>query len=222
MKLSERLLRWMGQQARKPSGLLGRIAGHGMSWGHRSHTIWALSYLDIRPTDRVLDVGCGGGMAIKLIAQSAVHGFVAGVDHSPEMVEQARRRNAAAIRAGRVEIVHGDVAALPYDDASFDTVVSVQTFYFWPDPIQGLCEVRRVLRGRRGVIGMGGLVALTMEVSKESPHWPKLVAQAHRMGCPIYSGTEMVELLTAAGFSRSWFESAPDKGVGWLCALARK
>ena len=108
MKLSERLLRWMGQQARKPSGLLGRIAGHGMSWGHRSHTIWALSYLDIRPTDRVLDVGCGGGMAIKLIAQSAVHGFVAGVDHSPEMVEQARRRNAAAIRAGLVEIVHGD------------------------------------------------------------------------------------------------------------------
>jgi hypothetical protein len=32
----------------------------------------------------------------------------------------------------------------------------------------------------------------------------------------------MVELLSAAGFSRPWFESAPDKGVGWLCALARK
>jgi ubiquinone/menaquinone biosynthesis C-methylase UbiE len=52
-------------------------------------------------------------MGIKLIAGIAVDGF-AGIDHSPEMVEQARRRNAAAIRAGRVEIVHGTVAALPY------------------------------------------------------------------------------------------------------------
>jgi ubiquinone/menaquinone biosynthesis C-methylase UbiE len=138
------------------------------------------------------------------------------------MVEQARRRNAAAIRAGRVEIVHGNVAALPYDDASLDTVISVQTFYFWPDPIQSLREVCRVLRGRKGETELGGLVALTMEVSKQSPHWPALVLQADRMGCPIYSGTEMVELLTAAGFSRAWFESAPNRGLGWLCVLAHK
>ena len=176
----------------------------------------------IEAGQRVLDIGCGGGMAIKLISKIAVDGFVAGVDYSWEMVDQARRRNAAAIRAGRVEIVHGDVVALPYDDASFDTVISVQTFYFWRDPVQSLREVRRVLRGRSAGTETGGLVALTMEVSKESPHWPKLAAQADRMGCSIYSGIEMVELLNAAGFSRAWFESAPNKGVGWLCALARK
>ena len=150
MKLSERLLRWMGQQARKPSGLLGQMAGHGMSWGHRSHTAWALSYLDVQPTDRVLDIGCGGGMAVKLITKVAVDGFVTGIDHSQEMVKQARRRNAAAIRAGRVDIVHGDVVTLPFDDASFDSVIGVETFYFWPDPIQSLREVHRVLRGQRG------------------------------------------------------------------------
>jgi hypothetical protein len=61
-----------------------------------------------------------------------------------------------------------------------------------------------------------------MEASKESTHWPKLVAQADRIGCPIYSGTEMVEMLDAAGFSQAWFEYAPNRGVGWLCALARK
>jgi ubiquinone/menaquinone biosynthesis C-methylase UbiE len=170
----------------------------------------------------VLDIGCGGGTAIKLIAKAAVDGFVAGIDHSPEMVEQARWRNAAAMRAGHVEIVHGDAAALPYDDASFDKVIGVETFYFWPDPIQSLREVHRVLRGRRGEMGTGGLVILAMEASKESTHWLRLVAQMDRMGFPIYSGTEMVELLTAAGFSRAWFESVPNKGIGWLCALARK
>ena len=176
MKLSERFLCWMGQQACQPSGLLGQMAGYGMSWGHRAHTVWALSYLDLQPGDRVLDIGCGSGMAINLIAKIAVDGFVAGVDHSQAMVEQARRRNAAAIRAGRVAIVHGDAAALPYDDASFDAVISVQTFYFQPDPVQSLREVCRVLRGRGVGTGTAGLVALTMEVSKESRHWQKLVA----------------------------------------------
>ena len=66
------------------------------------------------------------------------------------------------------------------------------------------------------------MVALAMEASKESPHWPKLVAQTDRMEFPIYSGTEMVEMLTAAGFSQARFESVPNKGVGWLCALACK
>ena len=60
---------------------------------------------------------------------------------------------------------------------------------------------------------------MAMEASKENLYWPKLVAQTDRMGFPIYSGPEMVELLTAAGFSLAWFKSAPNRGVGWLCAL---
>jgi cyclopropane fatty-acyl-phospholipid synthase-like methyltransferase len=43
--------------------------------------------LDVQPTDHVLDVGCGGGMAVKLIAQTAVEGFVVGVDYSEDMVQ---------------------------------------------------------------------------------------------------------------------------------------
>lgn len=102
--------------------------------------------------------------------------------------------------------------ALPYDDEAFDQVIAVETFYFWPDPVANLQEVRRVVKP-------GGLVALAMEGSKESPNLQKQVAMATRMEFPLYSGAEMVEMLTAAGFSRAWFESVPDKGSGWLCAL---
>ena len=42
------------------------------------------------------------------------------------------------------------------------------------------------------------------------------------MGFPLCSGVELVEMLTAAGFSRAWFEAAPDKGWGWLCGLGVK
>ena len=154
-------------------------------------------------------------VAIKLIAQIAVEGFVAGIDYSEEMVQQALRRNAAGVHAGRVEIRHGDVAALPYDDESFDKIIATETFNFWPDPVANLQQVRRVMK-------TGGLVALAMEGSKEAHNWQKLAAQTARMGLSIYSGAEMEEMLTAAGFSRAWFESAPEKGWGWLCALGSK
>ena len=214
--MTDKLIKLVGRQARKPSGWLGKIwFGHLGGWGHKSVTNWAIGFMDIQPTDRVLDIGCGGGMAVKLIAQMAVEGFVAGVDYSEEMVQQARKRNMAAVQAGRVEIKHGNVAVLPYDDESFDKVIAVETFYFWPDPVANLQEVRRVLKP-------GGRVALAMEGSKEPPNQRKQVALAARMEFPLYSGAEMKEMLAAAGFSRAWFESAPEKGWGWLCALGTR
>jgi len=153
MGLADRIYEMIGTQTRKPSGWLGKIFGHSMAWEHKPLIKWAITLMDVQPTDHVLDVGCGSGVAIKLIAQIAVEGFVAGVDYSEEMVQQALRRNAAAVRAGRVEIRHGDVAVLPYDDESFDKVIATETFNFWPDPVANLQEVRRVMK-------MGGLCAL--------------------------------------------------------------
>jgi len=176
----------LGAQTRKPSGLAGRLLGHSMAWGHKALTRWAMASMGIQSKDHVLDIGCGSGMAVKLIARTAVDGFVA--------------------------IRHGSVSALPYENDSFDKVIAVETFYFWPNPIADLKEVRRVLKP-------GGLVALAMEGSKDSSNPQKHIALSERMGFPLYSGAEIEDMLIAAGFSQTWFESAPGKGWGWLCAL---
>ena len=63
------LYEFLGAQTGKPSGLFGRILGHSMAWGHKPVTKWAIGLMDIQPTDHVLDVGCGSGLAIKLIAR---------------------------------------------------------------------------------------------------------------------------------------------------------
>ena len=215
MGLTGGLLKILGRQVRKPSGWFGWIFGCSMAWGHKPLTNWALRFMDVQPTDHVLDIGCGSGMAIKLITKVATEGHVAGVDHSEIMVQQARKRNASAVRTGRVEVRHGNVSALPYGDESFDKVCAIETFYFWPEPVANLKEVCRVLKP-------GGLVALAMEGSKEAPNRQKYAALAAQMQFPFYSGAEMVEMLTAAGFSQVWFESVPDKGWGWLCALGGK
>jgi SAM-dependent methyltransferase len=64
------------------------------------------------PTDRIIELGCGPGLAIAALATRAIRGPVVGVDHSQVMIGQARRRNRAAIRAGRVRLIHTPVQRL--------------------------------------------------------------------------------------------------------------
>jgi len=209
---------------RRPVGRAGRLVGHLMAVQHRSLTLWAIEHMDVRGTQRVLDVGCGGGMAVKLLARRAGQGLVAGVDYSPQMVAQAVHRNAQAIACGRVEVRHGDCADLPYPDASFDQVCAVETFYFWPDPMRGLAEAHRVLRP-------GGQVSITLEMSREAAASPSLVQRlfgrwftrrSEREGLRILSGNDLVDMLAKAGFREVRFVSEPRRSLGWVCALGRK
>lgn len=72
-------------------------------------------------------------------------GVVAGVDFSETMLGMARRRCAALIESGRVQLALGDSAALPFPEQSFDKVYSVHTIYFWKEPLAHLREIHRVL-----------------------------------------------------------------------------
>lgn len=79
---------------------------------NRQRNIWAVSLLDVQPADRVLEVGFGPGVAIAEFAGRATHGHVFGIDHSRAMVRHASRRNAVAVRAGRVHLTHASVERL--------------------------------------------------------------------------------------------------------------
>lgn len=98
------------------------------------------------PAGRVLEVGGGPGQLAVELARRAPSLTIVGVDVSPAMVERATRRVMDAGLAGRVQPQVGDVAALPFPDASFDMVLSTLSLHHWPDPDVGLREVYRVLR----------------------------------------------------------------------------
>lgn len=125
-----------------PTGLLGRLAGALMARGVADDR-WVIDLLDIQPDDRVLEIGSGPGVAIELLAARA--GFVAGVDPSPVMVQQAAQRNRVALAQGRVELRLGSVASLPYPASSFTKACAIHSVYFWPSLVDGLREVQRVL-----------------------------------------------------------------------------
>ncbi len=171
----------IGRQIRKPSGLAGRLLGHLMAREHTALVDWMLESVTIGPDGNVLDVGCGGGATLKNLAGMVHEGFVTGLDYAPEMVRQASLRNRDAIAAGQMQIVQGDVAAMPFEAHRFDFVCGVETFYFWPEPLAGLREIWRVLKP-------GGQLALVMDISKKTPDAPVPEDVGARMGFQVYSG----------------------------------
>ncbi|MGY1500637.1 class I SAM-dependent methyltransferase [Streptomyces sp. QTS52] len=216
--------RLLQENFRRPAGAPGALVGHLMTVQHRGLTRWSAEHLDVRRTHHVLDLGCGSGMAVELLARRAESGFVAGLDHSPTMVRQAVRRNAAAVGRGRVAILQGDVGQLPYEDEVFDRVSAIETFYFWPDPLRGLAEAYRVLKP-------GGQLAVTLEMSREASAVPTLTQllfgrrfteRSERDGLRILSGAELVAMLDVAGFKDTRFVAEPRRSLGWVCALGSK
>jgi ubiquinone/menaquinone biosynthesis C-methylase UbiE len=114
----------------------------------------ALAALAVNPADRILEIGFGHGRTLQKLVAAAPSGFVAGLDHSSEMYEMARRRCAPLLETGRLELHLGDSQAIPYPDAHFDKVLAVHTLYFWDNPNAHLRELHRVMRSN-GICVLG-------------------------------------------------------------------
>ncbi len=100
----------------------------------------------LEPGERVLDVGCGAGTDSLVAAQMvAPDGFVRGIDMTPEMLAKARA-SAAEMEARNVEFVEGEAEDMPFDDASFDVVISNGVIDLIPDKDAVFSEILRVLR----------------------------------------------------------------------------
>ena len=141
-----RLVAPLNRNFGQPRGTLGRLAGWIMARENVGVNRAVVRLLDIGSEDRVLEIGCGPGVALADAARRASAGFAAGVDPSAVMVAQARRRCRAAIAAGRAEIEQAPAAALPYADGSFTRAFSVNALPHWPSAQAGFAELRRVLR----------------------------------------------------------------------------
>lgn len=152
---------WVVGQFHRPRGIAGRAVGWLMAHrgSNRERNVWAVGLHEVQPDDRVLEVGFGPGIAIREFARRATHRLVVGVDHPEVMLRQARRRNAAAVRAGRVVLRLGSAESLPAFDAPFDKVIAVNSLLFWDDPVARLSELDRCLRP-------GGTIAIAFQPSR--------------------------------------------------------
>ena len=83
----------LSKQFGKPDGNLGRFVGWLMSVKNRDRANWTVEKLNFNPTDYILEIGYGSGATFKVVADQLTSGFIAGIDHSPVMLEQATKMN---------------------------------------------------------------------------------------------------------------------------------
>jgi arsenite methyltransferase len=181
-----------------------RGEGPKMESHHLDITEKTMCRMDLRPGERILDLGCGSGWATRLLARMvgegpAGFGQVVGVDISDEMIRQAR---AASKDFENVMFVVGSAAQIPWEENFFDKVLSVESFYYYPDQDRALAELFRVMAPH-------GRLFILINLYKDNPYslqWvPKLTVPVH-----VRSAAEYVDLLRAHAFETVEYAQIPD------------
>jgi SAM-dependent methyltransferase len=173
-------------QAHHPRGAAGRVTAWEMAHrpSNRQRSAWVVSLLDVQPADQVLEIGFGPGLAVAALVRAGA-GHVYGIDHSGVMLRQASRRNAAAIRSGRVTLIRASVDQIPPAlDGPFDAIIAINALAFWPAPAERLAELRRRLAA-------GGRIAIASQ-----PRCPGATADTSRS-----AARDIEDLLREAGFT---------------------
>src|SRR5271168_2531209 len=178
--------------------------GAKMERHHLDITEKTLRRMDLRPGQRILDLGCGSGWATRMLAHlvaegSQAAGHVVGVDISDEMIRQAR---ASSKEFQGVEFVEGSATQIPCEDNLFDRVLSVESFYYYPDQDLALAELFRVMAPQ-------GRLFILINLYKDNPYslqWvPKLKVPVH-----IRSAAEYVDLFKKHAFENVGYARIPD------------
>lgn len=198
---------------RKPEGEDGKKMLERMNESHHNVTGWALSLWEIQGNDNILDIGCGGGAALSRMAEHVTDGHLTGIDYSPVSVETSRATNTESVVAGKMEILEGSVEKLPFEAETFDKIVTVESFYFWPNPQENLKEVRRVLK-------TGGTFLLVADIY-EKPGLPREVKDNIRK-FHLFNPTreQFKNLFREAGFAETKIHTKD--GEDWICVEGTK
>jgi ubiquinone/menaquinone biosynthesis C-methylase UbiE len=171
---------------------------------HLNITEKTIRLMDLRPGERVLDLGCGSGWATRLLARlvsAGPEGFgqVVGVDISDEMIRQAR---AASRDFENILYVWGSAQQIPWEENFFDKVLSVESFYYYPDQDRALAELFRVIAPR-------GRMFILINLYKDNAYSLQWVGKL-KVPVHVRSEAEYAELLKKHAFEKVEVQRIPD------------
>ena len=178
--------------------------GEKMEQHHLAITEATVRLMDLRPGERVLDLGCGSGWATRLLARlvgEGPEGFgqVVGLDISDEMVRRAR---AASRDLDNILFVTGSAQQIPWEENFFDKVLSVESFYYYPDQERVLGELFRVMAPR-------GRLFILINLYQDNPYSRQWV---DKLKVPVHvrSAAEYEAMLRGLAFEEVESRRIPD------------
>jgi protein-L-isoaspartate O-methyltransferase len=186
---------------------MGVIAGRLMETSsNRQRNLLTIEALAIKPGERFFELGCGPGLAVEAALAKGARSVLA-LDHSREMLRQARGRLRAAIKEGRVELRLGNLNATRPEDGPFDAAALVNVAQHLPDCVLSFSIIAGLLR-------VGGRIAVIYQPSSRA------TATAAREG--EYFAGKFTSALTAAGYRQVGRQTLAAPPFPAVCILAVK
>jgi len=199
----------IGSQLRNPSGLWGWIVGRLMVFANAKPNGLAVAALGMGQGESVVELGCGPGHALQTLLRLPHHAQVIGLDWSEVMLAHSSRRNRLALKAGRLVLVRGDFARLPFKNESADAILAVNVVYFMSSSA-AIREAHRILRP-------GGRIVLYATHGSVMRRWLFAGCHTHR----LFDRKRLNALLMDAGFAADYIRiEAVGAGFGIVGLLA--
>lgn len=186
---SEEELKEVARQLSNPDGETGIKTGERMNLSNAHMIGRGIESLNIKENEFVLEIGPGNGSHVNDILLIAGGINYSGVDISETMIAEAEKLNQNFIEDGTVSFSLSDGNSLPFSEKSFDKIVTVNTVYFWQNPVAYGQEVLRVLKP-------GGIFSLVFSDKSFMQQLPFT-----KFGFQLYDKYTAVELLENSGFT---------------------
>lgn len=180
---------FLAAQLRKPEGEFGIKLAEELNKSNLSITNFAYDNMPIEPNATILEIGPGNGVLMQELLLREPTLQLHGIDFSEDMVQRAIQENASFIAEGKMQFQNASVSAIPYSDAYFDHVCTINTLYFWPSPLHDAKEIVRVLKP-------GGSCTIAIRPKKDAE-----TLEATKHGFKLYEEEEVEDLLLDAGFT---------------------
>jgi len=177
-------------------------AGRGdeMEDHHSDITDQTIALMNIQPTDRILDLGCGTGWATRRLARMAGAGEVVGLDVADEMLHRAEE---ASTEFNNIRYVWGSAENIPALDSLFTKVLSVESFYYYADQNKALRELKRVMAPEAQLF-------ILINLYKDNHYSLRWVGEL-KVPVQALSEAEYISLLERHGFRNVEAHRIPDR-----------
>ncbi|WP_316830386.1 class I SAM-dependent methyltransferase [Pedobacter aquatilis] len=187
-EFSEEHLKEIARQLSCPEGAMGLKTGEVMNINNIGMTTSAIEALSIAKNDIILEIGHGNAAHLADILTSADNVTYFGADISETIISAAEEINARYIAENQASFHLTNGKNLPFGNESFDKIFTVNTLYFWGNPIQYLNEIKRVLKPT-------GLFVIAFADKKFMESLPFT-----KFGFELYEEKKAIALLDGAGF----------------------
>ena len=193
----------LAKQLTKPEGETGKAIGLHMNEGNKHITLNSYRILKPQAGDSILEIGMGNGYYIKDLLAAASGLKYTGVDYSEIMVEETGNFNKEALARNQVQIIHASIEKLPFNKNTFDSIVTTNTIYFWPNEIENAKELLRVLKP-------GGKLCIAYR-SKEFLEMLPMT----KFGFKKFIAKDVEQILKQAGFLKIYTEVMKEPEVDY-------